>query len=77
MEIEMQNLEDSLCPLLRGDTGDPESMAASLDKRLGNYVKAIKMIQEDIENMVTKAEGLAHSGKEDAMRTWVFSRPSC
>ena len=62
MEQEMNALEELLCPLLQGDTNDSHSLARSLEKRLGSYIGGAKTIQQDIENMVTKAEGMAHRG---------------
>ena len=63
MEKEANVLEELLCPMLQGDISDPDGLAESLEKRLGGYIEATKSVQQDIENMVTKAEGMAHRGK--------------
>lgn len=74
MEIEMQNLEESLCPLLRGDPSKPENLADNLESRLSVYVKAVRSVQEDIQNMVTKAEVLAHNGRYILFLKFMFIR---
>ena len=62
MEQDMVDLENLLCPLLRGDSSQPETLASTLESRLSMYVNSSKKTQSEIENMVTKAEGMAHRG---------------
>ena len=62
MTSEMTGLEGDLCPLLRGDVGQPEAMARTLEQRLAIYVAAVKKAQEEIQNMMTKAEIMSYKG---------------
>lgn len=63
MQSEMSSLETDFCPLLRGDPADPEDIANTLDQRLSVYVSAVKKTQEDIQNMMTRAEVMSYKGK--------------
>lgn len=65
MEREMAEMENSFCPLLRGDTSDPEGMANTLDQCLSIYVSAVKKTQEDIQDMITRAEVMSYKGGQE------------
>lgn len=62
MQSEMSSLETDFCPLLRGDPADPEDIASTLEQRLSVYVSAVKKTQEDIQNMMTRAEVMSYKG---------------
>ncbi|KAG7155332.1 Muscle M-line assembly protein unc-89-like 2, partial [Homarus americanus] len=72
MHFEMSQMETDFCPLLRGDTTDPEGMANTLVQRLNVYVSAVKKTQEDIQNMMTKAEVMSYKGDEGGQRDEVI-----
>ena len=62
MQREMGEMENNFCPLLRGDCSDPEGMANTLEQRLKVYVSAVKKTQEDIQEMMTRAEVMSYKG---------------
>ncbi|KAK3875075.1 hypothetical protein Pcinc_020036 [Petrolisthes cinctipes] len=72
MQTEMAEMERSFCPLLRGDTADPEGLATTLEQRLNIYVSAVKKTQEDIQNMLTRAEVMSYKGEEGGQRDAVI-----
>ena len=63
MQNEMAEIENSFCPLLRGDCTDPDGMGATLEERLGIYVSAVKKMQDDIQEMMTRAEVMSYKGE--------------
>ncbi|XP_042876868.1 titin-like isoform X4 [Penaeus japonicus] len=72
MQSEMSSLETDFCPLLRGDPTDPEDIANTLDQRLSVYVSAVKKTQEDIQNMMTRAEVMSYKGDQGGQRDEVI-----
>ncbi|XP_069984239.1 titin isoform X5 [Penaeus vannamei] len=72
MQSEMSSLETDFCPLLRGDPADPEDIANTLDQRLSVYVSAVKKTQEDIQNMMTRAEVMSYKGDQGGQRDEVI-----
>ncbi|XP_068215232.1 uncharacterized protein [Palaemon carinicauda] len=73
MQLEMSKLENDFCPLLRGDPADPEAMASDLEGRLAAYVSTVKKAQEDIQNMMTRAEVMSYKGDQESARDEVIS----
>jgi len=49
-------MEADFCPLLRGPSSDPDSLASSLEDRIQAYVNEVKNAQTKIQEMITKAE---------------------
>ncbi|XP_069941739.1 titin-like isoform X5 [Cherax quadricarinatus] len=72
MQSEMSQMETDFCPLLRGNTADPEGMANTLEQRLNIYVSAVKKTQEDIQNMMTRAEVMSYKGDDGGQRDEVI-----
>ncbi|XP_037781353.1 LOW QUALITY PROTEIN: titin-like [Penaeus monodon] len=72
MQSEMSSLETDFCPLLRGDPADPEDIASTLEQRLSVYVSAVKKTQEDIQNMMTRAEVMSYKGDQGGQRDEVI-----
>ncbi|KAG0730306.1 Muscle M-line assembly protein unc-89 [Chionoecetes opilio] len=72
MQKEMGEVEVSFCPLLRGDYGDPEGIGNTLEHRLNIYVSAVKKIQEDIQEMMTRAEVMSYKGDQPGQRDEVI-----
>ncbi|XP_066957162.1 uncharacterized protein [Macrobrachium rosenbergii] len=73
MQLEMSKLENDFCPLLRGNPADPEGMASNLEERLGAYVSTVKKAQEEIQNMMTRAEVMSYKGDQESARDEVIS----
>ncbi|CAL4066271.1 unnamed protein product, partial [Meganyctiphanes norvegica] len=73
MQTEMSGLETDFCPLLRGNNKNPEGLAENLENRLSIYVQAVKKSQEDIQNMMTRAEVMSYKGDEGGQRDEVIS----
>ncbi|KAK8383211.1 hypothetical protein O3P69_011607 [Scylla paramamosain] len=72
MQKEMAEMENSFCPLLRGDCTDPDGMATTLEERLNIYVSAVKKTQDDIQEMMTRAEVMSYKGDEPGQRDEVI-----